>query len=59
MLYRLVDGRVEVLLGHMGGPFWARKDAGAWTIPKGEYDANDDALATAPVSYTHLRAHET
>ena len=47
MLYRLVDGRVEVLLGHMGGPFWARKDAGAWTIPKGEYDANDDALATA------------
>ncbi len=47
MLYRLVDGRVEVLLGHMGGPFWARKDAGAWTIPKGEYDANEDALATA------------
>ncbi|MGB7878377.1 MAG: NUDIX domain-containing protein [Ilumatobacteraceae bacterium] len=47
VLYRLVDGRVEVLLGHMGGPFWARKDAGAWTIPKGEYDANDDALATA------------
>ncbi|MGA7756935.1 MAG: NUDIX domain-containing protein [Ilumatobacteraceae bacterium] len=47
VLYRLVDGRVEVLLGHMGGPFWARKDAGAWTIPKGEYDANEDALATA------------
>ena len=47
MLYRLVDGRVEVLLGHMGGPFWARKDVGAWTIPKGEYDANEDALAAA------------
>ena len=47
MLYRLIDGRVEVLLGHMGGPFWARKDSGAWTIPKGEYDANEDALAAA------------
>ena len=47
VLYREVDGRVEVLLGHMGGPFWARKDSGAWTIPKGEYDANEDELAAA------------
>ena len=47
VLYRLIDGRVEVLLWHMGGPFWARKDSGAWTIPKGEYDANEDALAAA------------
>ena len=47
VLYREVDGRVELLLGHMGGPFWARKDSGAWTIPKGEYDANEDALAAA------------
>lgn len=47
VLYREVDGRVQVLLGHMGGPFWARKDSGAWTIPKGEYDANEDELAAA------------
>ena len=39
LLYRTSDdGALEVLLGHMGGPFWARKDAGAWTLPKGEYD---------------------
>ena len=38
---------LEVLLGHMGGPFWAGKDAGAWSIPKGEYEEGDDPLATA------------
>lgn len=38
LLYRSTDGVVEVLVGHMGGPFWARKEAGAWTLPKGEYD---------------------
>jgi predicted NUDIX family NTP pyrophosphohydrolase len=37
LLFRRVSG-VQVLLGHMGGPLWARKDAGAWSIPKGEYD---------------------
>lgn len=47
VLYRLSDGTIEVLLGHMGGPFWARKDAGAWTIPKGEYEPGDDPFATA------------
>lgn len=47
LLYRVRDGRVEVLLGHMGGPFWAKKDDGAWTIPKGEHDAAEDALAAA------------
>jgi predicted NUDIX family NTP pyrophosphohydrolase len=47
VLWHRVDGRVEVLLGHMGGPFWARKDAGAWTIPKGEYEPGDDPLAAA------------
>ena len=36
-----------MLLGHMGGPYWARKDAGAWTIPKGEYEPGDDALQAA------------
>jgi predicted NUDIX family NTP pyrophosphohydrolase len=37
----------EVLLVHPGGPFWAKKDAGAWSIPKGEYDEGEDALACA------------
>jgi predicted NUDIX family NTP pyrophosphohydrolase len=38
---------LEVLLGHMGGPFWARKDEGAWTIPKGEPSAGEDPWETA------------
>jgi predicted NUDIX family NTP pyrophosphohydrolase len=41
------DGRPQVLLGHMGGPFWARKDAGAWSIPKGEYEPGEDPLEAA------------
>ena len=40
MLLRRADG--DVLLVHPGGPFWARKDAGAWSIPKGEYDEYDE-----------------
>jgi predicted NUDIX family NTP pyrophosphohydrolase len=38
---------LEVLLVHPGGPFWARKDLGAWSIPKGEYSEGDEPLATA------------
>lgn len=38
---------LEVLLGHMGGPFWARKDDGAWSIPKGEYGPGQDPFAAA------------
>ena len=38
---------MEVLLGHMGGPFWARKDAGAWSIPKGEYVAGEEPFEVA------------
>ena len=41
------DGALEVLLGHMGGPFWARKDEGAWSIPKGELDPGEEPLAAA------------
>jgi predicted NUDIX family NTP pyrophosphohydrolase len=48
LVHRERDGAVEVLLVHPGGPFWARKDDGAWSIPKGELDdGDDDALATA------------
>ena len=47
LLYRLVGGAPELLLVHPGGPFWARKDAGVWSIPKGEYEDSEDALACA------------
>jgi predicted NUDIX family NTP pyrophosphohydrolase len=47
VLYRSSGGRLEVLLGHMGGPFWARKDAGAWSIPKGEYGVDEDPFVAA------------
>jgi len=47
VLYRRRDGVLEVLLGHMGGPLWARKDAGAWTIPKGEPEPGEDPHAAA------------
>ncbi len=47
LLYRVRDGMIEVFLVHPGGPFWARKDDGAWSIPKGEYAEGDDALAAA------------
>jgi len=41
------DGTLEVLLEHPGGPFWSRKDAGAWSLPKGEYLGDEDPLAAA------------
>lgn len=44
---RAAGGGVEVLLGHMGGPFWARKDEHAWSIPKGEHTDGEDPLAAA------------
>lgn len=47
LLHRFRDGRVEVLLVHPGGPFWARKDLGAWTIPKGEGGPGEGAEAAA------------
>jgi predicted NUDIX family NTP pyrophosphohydrolase len=45
--FRLHDGQLEVFLVHPGGPFWAKKDAGAWSIPKGEFAEGEDLLATA------------
>ncbi|HEX4587330.1 MAG TPA: NUDIX domain-containing protein [Mycobacterium sp.] len=47
LLYRVTDDGVEVLIGHPGGPFWARKDEGAWSIPKGEYVEGEDPWAAA------------
>jgi predicted NUDIX family NTP pyrophosphohydrolase len=47
LLYRRSAGDLEVLLVHPGGPFWAKKDLGAWSIPKGEYGEGEDPLAVA------------
>jgi predicted NUDIX family NTP pyrophosphohydrolase len=47
LLYRLPPTGPEVLIGHMGGPFWAKKDAGGWSIPKGEYGPGEDAFTVA------------
>jgi predicted NUDIX family NTP pyrophosphohydrolase len=47
LLFRHTDRGVEVLLGHMGGPFFARRDEGAWTVPKGEYEPDEPAWDAA------------
>ena len=48
LLYRVTDaGELQVWIAHMGGPFWARKDAAAWSIPKGEYEPGEDPLTVA------------
>jgi len=47
LLYRRPGGRLEVLLAHPGGPFFARRDEGHWTIPKGEVDPDEELLAVA------------
>ena len=47
LMYRRRDAEPEVFLVHPGGPFWARKDLGAWSIPKGEYDPGEQPLQAA------------
>jgi predicted NUDIX family NTP pyrophosphohydrolase len=47
LLYLFKNKNIEVMLVHPGGPFWAKKDAGAWSIPKGEFDDDEDALVAA------------
>ena len=47
LLYRIRSGMLEVLLVHPGGPLWAKKDAGAWSIPKGEFEEGTDPLEAA------------
>ncbi|WP_043668565.1 NUDIX domain-containing protein [Streptomyces xylophagus] len=47
LLFRHTDHGLEVLLGHMGGPFFARRDAGAWGVPKGEYEPDEPAWDAA------------
>ena len=47
LLYRGSGHGLEVLLVHLGGPYWAKRDDGAWTVPKGEYEQGDDPKAAA------------
>jgi predicted NUDIX family NTP pyrophosphohydrolase len=47
LLFRASPGGVEVLLVHPGGPYWAKKDAGAWSVPKGELEPGEEPLAAA------------
>ena len=47
LLHRGAGDAVEVLIGHPGGPFWAGKDGGAWSIPKGEYESGEDPWEAA------------
>ncbi|QMV18862.1 NUDIX domain-containing protein [Granulicella sp. 5B5] len=47
LMYRRDAGNLEVFLVHPGGPFWAKKDKGSWTIPKGEYGDDEEPLAAA------------
>ena len=57
LLYRVRDGAVEVLLVHPGGPLWAKKDLGAWSIPKGEYGPGEDPLACALREFQEETGH--
>jgi len=52
LLYRRNGSSLQVLLAHPGGPFWTRKDLGAWTIPKGEVHDGEDVLAAARREFT-------
>ena len=52
LVYRRRSASVEVLLGHPGGPFWSRRDTGAWSIPKGEYSTDEPAEDAARREFT-------
>jgi predicted NUDIX family NTP pyrophosphohydrolase len=52
MMYRRLKGEPEMFLVHPGGPYWAKQDQGAWSIPKGEYADGEDPLAAAQREFT-------
>src|SRR5258705_682356 len=56
LLFRRTAGELEVFLVHPGGPFWAKKDAGAWSIPKGEFGGAENALDAARREFTEETA---
>ena len=57
LLFRPRSGRLEVLLGHPGGPFFANRDAGHWTIPKGEADGDEELIAVARREFEEETGH--
>lgn len=57
LMHRVREGATEVLLVHPGGPFWRKKDEGAWTIPKGEVEAGEEPLATARREFAEELGH--
>lgn len=57
LLYRIRDDQLEVLLAHPGGPYFARRDVGHWTIPKGEVSEGDALLATAAREFEEETGH--
>ena len=59
LMYRRREGELEVFLSHPGGPFWAKKDLGAWSIPKGEYREDEDALKAARREFTEETGFDT
>lgn len=54
---RTPDGGVEVLLAHPGGPIWAKRDEGAWTVPKGEFHEGEEAWAVAQREFEEETGH--
>lgn len=58
LLWRMHDGRLEVLLGHPGGPFFVHKDADQWTVPKGEVEADEPLLDVARREFAEETGHE-
>ncbi len=58
LLWRRDNGRLEVLLAHMGGPYWAKKDLGHWTIPKGEVEEGEELVAVALREFAEETGHE-
>ena len=56
--YRHLDGRLEVLLVHPGGPFWAKKDHGSWSIAKGEYVEGEQPLQAALREFLEETGHQ-
>ena len=57
LVYRVRGKELEVFLVHPGGPFWAKKDAAAWSIPKGEFTGGEDPLAAAQREFTEETGH--
>jgi predicted NUDIX family NTP pyrophosphohydrolase len=57
LLYRSADGGIEVLLAHPGGPVWASRDAGVWTVPKGEIEEGEDPWAVALREFEEETGH--